>query len=194
LAFSDIGKIIVLIILEMICLLKFKYLLITGMCLMAVSIKAQYRAVVANVDSCLNILKVYSLERVDSLIDSRRMAYPVYYFKQADINGDGIDDMVLGTIKTANFDKVSRKRVNIWTLRKGVIVPLWLGSKMPHPLYDFRVRTVDDINHIVTIEYEADGLYLVAEYRWLSFGLKFIRYIAREVSLNDALSLIDKEL
>lgn len=167
-----------------------KFFFIITFLAIASTVRAQYDSHIDNIDSCLNTLNVTKCNSGDSIITVRRLAYPIYYFKQADIDGDGRDDFVIGAIKIANFDKIHRKRINIWTLRDGRIVPLWLGSKMPHPLYDFRVTPQDGINHIVTIENEADGLYLLAEYKWQSFGLKFMQYIKREIPLNEAVELL----
>jgi hypothetical protein len=36
---------------------------------------------------------------------------------------------------------------------------------------------------------ESNGLFLVAEYEWHSFGLKFTRYLKREIDFNEASEL-----
>ena len=70
--------------------------------------------------------------------------------------------------------------------------PMWLSSFLPHPLYDFDVVTMKDAVVVRTIEYEKDSLFLVSEYEWHSFGLKFLRYIKRNINLAEALALIKK--
>jgi hypothetical protein len=69
-------------------------------------------------------------------------------------------------------------------------VPKWLGSFLPHPLYDFELASKNNNFYIITIEYDQNNLFLVSEYEWHSFGLKFIRYINRNISLNEALTLL----
>ena len=66
------------------------------------------------------------------------------------------------------------------------IRPLWLGSRVGQPLVDFGIVPGEEGNLIRTIEREQSGKYLLAEYRWRGFGLEFIRYIEREISLKSA--------
>ena len=61
---------------------------------------------------------------------------------------------------------------------------------MPHPVYDFNVISTIEKTWIRTIECEPNALFLVAEYEWHSFGLKFIRYVKREITLDEASSLL----
>lgn len=122
----------------------------------------------------------------DSMSFFRNLPYPVYRFVQADVNGDGIDEFLIGSVRITILDSVVRKRVNIWKLENNRIVPMWLGSKMPHPVFDFSVVKEFNKCYVRTIELESNDLFLVADYEWHSFGLKFVRYLQRGLTLDNA--------
>lgn len=130
----------------------------------------------------------------DSIVLKKQMNYQVFKLCQADIDNSGQDEFITGAIKRTKFDTTVSKRINIWKIEDNAIVPMWLGSKMSHPLYDFEIKA-DSCGHVIcTIELEKDGLYLIAKYKWHSFGLKFIAYIKREINLNEAYLTLNNEL
>ena len=140
-----------------------------------------------------NYLEVVShLPSGDSIIYTKRLPYPVYRYIQADIDNDGIDEYLVGSERITILDSIVRKRINIWKIRNNTIAPMWLGSKMPHPVTDFNVLRSEEKTVLRTIEIESNGLFLVADYEWHSFGLKFIRYIKREIDFNEASVLLKK--
>lgn len=155
------------------------------------STKAQMKAKIVRIDSCnyTLIATLYTGEG-DSTVTCRRLPYKVFKIRQADINGDGKDDIVVEAEKKTVLDATVRRRLNIWQIQNNRIVPLWLSSFLPHPLYDFEIKPCDNGNHVVTIEYEEDQRFLVAEYKWHSFGLKLVHYIGRELPLENALSVL----
>jgi hypothetical protein len=118
------------------------------------------------------------------------LRYPVYHLECGDVNGDGIDDILVGVTKTTRFDPVKRKRLFLFKLFEGYIRPLWLGSRVSQPLEAFHFIPAATGNRIRTIEQEADGTYLVAEYEWKGFGLQFLQYKKRSVSLAAATQLL----
>lgn len=118
--------------------------------------------------------------------DKWKLPYATYRFAVADINADGNDDILVGVIKATRFDTVPGKRIFIFKTIDGKIRPLWLGSRVGSPLYDFLPVKDTSGFKIRTIEYEQSGNYLVAEYYWESFGLKFSDYLAREIALDEA--------
>lgn len=114
-----------------------------------------------------------------------KLRYPVYNLQTGDVDGDGTDDILVGVIKKTRYDSRVRKRLFIFKLVDGLIRPLWLGSRVAHPLEDFKFCNKKPHSTIVTIEQDAHQ-YLVAEYRWKGFGLGFIRYIKRETGTDQA--------
>lgn len=122
-----------------------------------------------------------------------KLPYPVYRFITADINNDGNTDILVGLIKTTRFDTIPRKRLFIYKLVDGCIRPMWLGSRVGQPLIDFSVSQFNGYNVIRTAEYEHNGNCLVAEYKYQKFGIKFIRYIERNISPEKARLLLNNK-
>nr|WP_319399506.1 hypothetical protein [uncultured Carboxylicivirga sp.] len=118
------------------------------------------------------------------------LPYPVYQFQIGDINNDEVDDIMVGVIKTTRFDSTMSKRLFIFQNYEGYVRPLWLGSRLGHPLVDFTYTRIDEGSRIRSIEQEQSGNYLVAEYRWRSFGLDFTKYLKREVDIEEAKKLL----
>jgi hypothetical protein len=113
--------------------------------------------------------------------------YPVYRFDYGDITGDSIPEIAVGVIKTTRFDPTMDKRLFIFRITDdGYVRPLWLGSRVAQPLIDFKLVNKNGQGLVRTIEKESSGNYLVAEYRWRGFGLEFVDYVEREISLQKA--------
>jgi len=160
--------------------------------LIPVSACGQFSARILKVDSLQNQLVVNVPDNGSPII--KQMNYPIFKLREADIDNSGKNAFILGVIKRTKFDTTHCKRINIWKVENNAIVPLWLGSKMSHPLYDFELKKDNAVQTICTIENEKDGLYLIAQYKWHSFGLKFIRYIKREITLDIAYHTLQNEL
>lgn len=155
------------------------------------SIFAQFTSQLVQIDSNRYQLIVKAATgNGDSTILTKRLPYDVFKIRQADIDKDGADEIILGVHKITHLDSIVRARINIYSVDSNKIVPKWLGSFMPHPLYNFELVSKNNNFYIVTIEYEQNNLFLAAEYEWHSFGLKFIRYIQRNINLNEALTIL----
>lgn len=159
-----------------------------------VSVHGQYSAQILKVDSLQNQLVVTNATNPGLPAYTKRMNYPIFKLREADLDNSGHNVIILGVVKRTKFDTTRCKRINIWKIEDNAIIPMWLGSKLSHPLYDFELKKDKSISTICTIESENDGLYLVAAYQWHSFGLKFIRYIKREITLDIAYQTLNNEL
>lgn len=124
--------------------------------------------------------------KTDSLIDKWELPYPVYQFQIGDIDEDGSEDVIVGVVKATRFDSTLSNRIFIFKNYKGYVRPMWLGSKLSKPLVDFRFCITENGSRIKSIEKEKEGKYLVAEYKWWKFGLEFVQYIGRELSIEEA--------
>jgi hypothetical protein len=122
----------------------------------------------------------------DSLTCSWPLAYPVFEFQAGDVNHDGIDDLAVGVIKKTRHDRVKRKRLFLFEVRNNAIIPLWLGSRLSHPLENFALVKKDSSTLVRAIEQEQNGQFLIAEYEWQGFGLRFRKYVKRNVTLESA--------
>lgn len=140
----------------------------------------------------------FRLERVSDTLHVLRLGgsrwelpFPVYRFQVADVNGDGSPDAIVGVVKPTRYDPEVRRRVFIYKDYRGHVRPLWLGSRFGQPVVDFRYIAAEGVLRLV--ERERSGRYLVADYRWRSFGMDFVRYAARECSLDAAMRLLGPE-
>ncbi len=126
----------------------------------------------------------------DSVIDQWELPYRVYRFEVGDVDGNGVEDALVGVIKSTRFFPTKDKRLFIFKNYKGYVRPLWLGSRVGSPLEDFRFVRIHGEPRVRCMEREQSGSYLVSEYRWQSFGLRFVRYLQRESDAETAKSLL----
>lgn len=128
--------------------------------------------------------------------DEWRLAHPVYQFQTGDVDGDGSEDAMVGVVKGTRFYPEKARRLFIFKQIDGHTAagkackkarPLWLGSKLGGILEDFRfVEPVDSANSdrrgiIRALESTTDSLYVVSDYVWSGFGMKFDHYIIKGV-------------
>ena len=81
--------------------------------------------------------------------------------------------------------------------RRKLVRPMWLGSKLGGILEDFRFvepAEGDSMGRIRALESTTDSLYVVSDYKWSGFGMKFERFIIKGVDKDTALQYFtDKE-
>lgn len=131
----------------------------------------------------------YLVLKTDSTTDRWRLAFPVYRLCVGDVDGDGSVDAMVGVVKATRFDKTIARRLFIFKNHRGRIRPLWMGSRLGGILHDFRF--VD--GHVVSLQATTDGQYVVLEHEWRKFGLGTRRFLAKGVSLDEAMAVFDIE-
>lgn len=134
-------------------------------------------------NTCL--AQAYELRKTnDSLywLNDWRLPYPVYQFQTGDINGDGEIDAMVGVVKKTRFYQETGRRLFIFKQVNGKVRPLWLGSKLGGILEDFRYKD----GKIRALESTTDSLYVVSDYKWSSFGMKFDHFIIKGVDKETA--------
>ena len=137
--------------------------------------------------------------------DEWRLGHPVYQFQTGDVNGDGSEDAMVGVIKKTRYYPMG-KRLFIFKQIDGTnpkgeackkVRPMWLGSKLGGILEDFRFIAPadgDSLGRIRALESTTDSLYVVSDYKWSGFGMKFDRFIIKGVDKETALQYFtDKE-
>ena len=117
------------------------------------------------------------------ITDQTIFNYSSYQFDTADVNHDGKTDILVGLIKSTEFDPVEKKRLFILRIDEGQLRPLWLGSKVCQELVNFKPT---DQGIIRTFEKTKTGNYAIGQYAWQSFGLALINYTHNEISYDDA--------
>jgi len=135
--------------------------------------------------------------------DGWRLAHPVYQFQTGDVNGDGSEDAMVGVIKKTRFYPMGR-RLFIFKQIDGTdksgkackkVRPLWLGSKLGGILEDFRFVAPADgeaKGMIRALESTTDSLYVVSDYKWSGFGMKFDRFIVKGVDKETATKYLNQ--
>lgn len=116
------------------------------------------------------------------------LPYPVYQFQTGDVDGDGKTDAMVGVIKSTRYFPEKGRRLFIFKNYEGHVRALWLGSRLGGILQDFRY--VDGI--IRSLETTTDNRYVVAEYQWEHFGMSFRRFLAKNVSREEALLIFNQ--
>ncbi|GGX10444.1 hypothetical protein [Aquimarina muelleri] len=124
--------------------------------------------------------------------DKWKLPYPVYQFQTGDVDGNGIEDALIGVIKPTRFDSIKANRLFIFKNYRGLVRPLWLGSRLSQPLVNFSFKKKEKYTRIRSVEREKSGKYLVAEYKWRKFGLEFTKYLRRETDSISAIALLEK--
>ena len=121
----------------------------------------------------------------DSLywLNDWRLPYPVYQFQTGDLDGDGNEDAMVGVIKGTRFYPEKARRLFIFKQVKGKARPMWMGSKLGGILEDFRYHD----GKIRALESTTDSLYVVSDYVWSGFGMKFDRFIIKGTDKQTAL-------
>ncbi len=139
---------------------------------------AAQRFNVRTVSDSLSYIELYC----DSTADCWPLHFPVYGWCTGDVNDDGVEDVLVGVVKTTRFDPVSARRLFIFKNLDGMIRPLWMGSRLGGVLEDFRFKG----GKVWTLQSTADGLYVVLEHRWRGFGLGAERFIVKGVAKEEA--------
>lgn len=136
-----------------------------------------------------------------ALGDSSRWAlpHPVYQFQVGDVNGDGIDEALVGVVKPSRFHRETaadghradelQRRLFVFKNYRGRVRPLWLGSRLGGVLQDFRFRD----GRLYTLELTAPDLYGVGEYVWNKFGFALQRYVVKGVARSQAVDALCRQ-
>ena len=121
----------------------------------------------------------------DSLywINDWKLPYPVYQYQTGDVDGDGHIDAMVGVVKSTRYYPEKARRIFIFKEINKKARPMWLGSKLGGILEDFRF--ID--GKIRALESTNDSLYVVSDYVWGGFGMKFDHYIIKGVDKQTAL-------
>lgn len=136
-------------------------------------------------------------------VNDWRLPYPVYRFQTGDVNGDGSENAIVGVIKKTRFYPMG-KRLFIFKQIDGhtasgkackKVRPLWMGSKLGGILEDFRfIAPADGKSRgmIRALESTTDSLYVVSDYKWSGFGMKFDRFLIKGVDKETATKYLNQ--
>lgn len=149
------------------------------------------RFALRQVNDTLHILELRSRpqgEGGEEQVSRWKLPYPVYQFQTGDVDGDGKTDAMVGVIKSTRYFPEKARRLFIFKNYEGHVRALWLGSRLGGILQDFRF--VDGI--IRSLETTTDDRYVVAEYHWEHFGMGFRRFLAKNVTREEAMQVFNQ--
>ena len=134
----------------------------------------------------------------DSTEDRWRLPYPVYQFQTGDIDGNGIEDAIVGVIKPTRFYPEPARRLFIFKNFRSKVRPMWMGSHLGGILQDFRFidqKGGDNgqMGLIRSLQTTTSGKYVVADYRWQGFGMGFERFIVKAVGRDEAVKAFNSD-
>jgi len=90
----------------------------------------------------------------------------------ADVDGDGILDIILGVYKKTNFFSYPHNCLFVFGWNGKEVFPKWLGSRLSKPFVDFTFAETDEKKgaELISIE-KIDGKnYCIVVYMWCGFG------------------------
>ena len=117
----------------------------------------------------------------DSMSDEWMLHYPVYQFRVGDVDSDGIEEALVGVVKSTRFYPEKGNRLFVFKNRDGRVRPLWMGSRLGEEIVDFRVAD----GKLVSIERCRNGQYNLDEWEWSRFGPRFSKYILSKTTLEE---------
>ncbi len=108
----------------------------------------------------------------DSIISQWELRFPVYRFDYGDLNGNGVNEIVVGVTKKTRYWEEGN-RLFIYKLYNGRLIrPLWLGSRLGGEILDFHINRNTTPAQIITTEDFKDSI-VTAVYTLGGFGLRF---------------------
>lgn len=93
-----------------------------------------------------------------------------------DVDGDGVQELVLGVYKPTRFYPVHGNGLFILGWNGEYAYSKWLGSRLARPFVDFALFSLDDqpTMEVASLETLRDERRCLTVYRWRSFGLQGI--------------------
>jgi len=117
----------------------------------------------------------------DSLSDEWPLPHPVYQFRTGDVDGDGVEEALVGVVKATRFYPDMGNRLFVFKNRDGRVRPLWMGSRLGEEIVDFCVAD----GKLISIERCRNGQYNLDEWEWSRFGPRFSKYILTNATLEE---------
>jgi len=92
-----------------------------------------------------------------------------------DVDGDGLQELVVGVWKKTRLDPVHDKRLFVFGWSQDGPFPRWLGSRLSRPLVDFELSSSKQ-GHVdlVAVERDRQGQLTARTYAWNGFGFTAI--------------------
>lgn len=156
--------------------MPFRVAIISLLCCLFAGLSAQTFSLRRVSDTC-SVLTLTT----DSMSDEWLLPHPVYQFRTGDVDGDGLEEALVGVVKSTRFYPEMGNRLFVFKNRDGRIRPLWMGSRLGEEIVDFCVAD----GKLVSIERCRNGQYNLDEWEWTRFGPGFSRYILENATFEE---------
>ncbi|MGB4659419.1 MAG: hypothetical protein WBI07_09580 [Mobilitalea sp.] len=90
----------------------------------------------------------------------------------ADIDGDGITEILTAVYKTTHFDDVEKNRMFIFNYRDGILTKKWTGSEIAGTWKDFVVGDLLPVtgDELIFLQESSGNSEKISIYYWFNFG------------------------
>ncbi len=114
-------------------------------------------------------------EKIKLLWIDRNRNYNPWKIILKDIDGDSVDELLLGVYKKTKFYPLFERRIFVYKFKNEEIFPLWLGSRLSSPLIDFEIFDIENDGkyEILSLERKKDGSKKISIYKWNGKSLEF---------------------
>ncbi len=100
------------------------------------------------------------------------MRWKPWKLQIADVDGDGINEIIVGVYKPTKFFPKPHNCLFVYGWRNNKAYPKWLGSSLSRPFTDFQFANLDGEkgDELIALETTLKGKKSLGIYRWDSFG------------------------
>lgn len=116
--------------------------------------------------------------------------------KLADVDGDGIQEILTAVYKTAHYDLVYKNRMFIFNYEEEVLSKKWTGSQFAGEWKDFYVGNLLNIpgDELIFIEQLEENAEKISIYYWFDFGFLKLAESERYQDITGLLIINDNSL
>ena len=105
------------------------------------------------------------------ITEGLREGYRPWKLMVADVDGDGIPEIVVGVYRKSNYTPAWARSIFVMTFDGKELIRKWMGSSMGRPLFDFTFAP-EKTQRLITIQEAIDGQQVLSSWDWSGFGFR----------------------
>ncbi len=105
------------------------------------------------------------------ITEGLRESYRPWKVMIADVDGDGIPEIVIGVYRKSNYTPAWARSIFVMTFDGKELIRKWMGSSMGRPLFDFTFGP-EKTKRLITIQEAIDGRQVLSCWDWSGFGFR----------------------